>query len=273
MVVRVIAGGQVRTWRLLAEAGDGPFIPAIPARALLRRAALPVGAGPGVGIITLQEAEAAMADLQVRTDREAKVFAPIFQRVLGRRFDELPGEIRATHVTADCSRWLGQARVDRGQGLWPRFLGKVFGMPTAAADVPVTVTKRVIAKGETWVRQFGPRRFRSRLAATPLGMTERFGPMTFLLGLHGTAEALHYPVKAARIGPLPLPEWLLPGVTAREFVENGRFRFDVAMYAPVSGGLIVRYQGWLEPAAPGDPAYPMAPEPGRSGPPPPDPEP
>ncbi len=257
MVVKVVAGGQVRVWRLLAAAGDGPCIPAIPARALLRRTALPVGARPAVGVITLAEAEAAIGDLRVRTERLAVAFTPIFPRVLGPGFHDLPAEIRATHDTADCSRWQGMAQVDRGRGLWPGLLAVLFGMPPAAKDVAVTVTKQVTPQGETWVRQFGRHRFRSDLAATPQGMTERFGPFTFLLGLWVADGALHYPVKAARIGPMPLPQRLLPRVEAREFGQDGRFRFDVALFAPVSGGLIVRYRGWLQPAAPGDPSRPF----------------
>lgn len=260
MVVKVVAGRQTRVWRLLAEDGDGPFIPAIAARALLRRAALPVGARPAVTVITLPEAEAAMGDLRVTTERVAQAFAPIFPRVLGPGFHDLPAEIRATHDTADCSRWQGMAQVDRGRDLWPQLLAVLFGMPPAARDVAVTVTKLVTPEGETWVRQFGRRQFRSHLAATPLGMTERFGPITFLLGLRVADRALQYPVKAARTGPLALPKRLLPRVEAREFVQDGRFRFDVALFAPVSGGLIVRYQGWLHPAAPGDPARPFGPE-------------
>ena len=80
-------------------------------------------------------------------------------------------------------------------------------------------------------------------------MTERFGPFTFHLGLHVTTDgALHYPVVAGRLGPLPLPRWFLPGSNASERARDGRFRFDVTLKAPLTGGLIVRYEGWLEPA-------------------------
>lgn len=44
MSVTVTTCKEKRSWRLLAEDGDGPFIPAVAARALLRRADLPVSA-------------------------------------------------------------------------------------------------------------------------------------------------------------------------------------------------------------------------------------
>ena len=84
------------------------------------------------------------------------------------------------------------------------------------------------------------------LAYAPGGMTESFGPFTFLLGLYVQDEALHYPVLAGRLGPLPLPRWLLPGSIAKEHVRDGRFRFDVKILAPVTGSLLVHYRGSLD---------------------------
>jgi NAD(P)-dependent dehydrogenase (short-subunit alcohol dehydrogenase family) len=249
MSVMVIAGQERRFWRLMAEDGDGPFIPAVAARALLRRKALPVGARPALEVITLAEAEAAMADLRVKTERIVDPFHPIFPRVLGPAFDSLPEPIRATHTTADISRWQGQASVRRGTGPWSRLLGWAFGFPSAGTQIPVEVTKTVTASGETWLRRFGPRRFRSHLAATPRGMTESFGPFTFLLGLKVENNALHYPVAAGRLGPLPLPRRLLPVSQTREYLKDGCFHFDVELRAPLTCGLLVHYQGMLSAAA------------------------
>ena len=244
MSVMVQVGQERRWWRLLAEDGDGPFIPAVPARALLRRQALPVGAGPALCVVSLAEAEAAMGDLRVVTERAEETVVPIFPRVLGEAFARLPDEIQATHVTADCSRWAGRSAIERGTGLWERGLAALFGFPAAAGDVAVEVTKSVTPRGEIWVRQFGGKTFRSHLAATAAGMTERFGPFTFLLGLKVEGGRLYYPVVRGRLGPLPLPRWLLPLAEASERVEDGRFCFDVAIFAPLTRRLFVRYRGW-----------------------------
>lgn len=245
MSVMVQVGQERRWWRLLAEDGDGPFIPAVPARALLRRKALPVGAGPALCVVSLDEAEAAMSDLRVVTERAVEAVVPIFPRVLGDAFERLPDEIRVTHLTADCSRWAGRSVIERGNGLWQRGLAALFGFPAAAGDVAVEVTKTVTPRGETWERRFAGREFRSHLAATAAGMTERFGPFTFLLGLRVESGRLYYPVVQGRLGPLPLPRWLLPSAEACERVEDGRFCFDVAIFAPLTRRLIVRYRGWL----------------------------
>lgn len=248
MSVMVIVDQERRWWRLMAEHDDGPFIPAVAARALLRRADLPVGARPALEAITLSEAEAAMADLRVKTERVAEPLVHIFPLVLGPAFDALPKAIRRTHQTADISRWRGQATVHRGTGLWSRLLGWVVGFPSEADQIPVEVTKSVTDRGETWQRRFGQRQFRSHLAATQQGMTERFGPFTFLLRLRVDEGVLHYTVEAAWFRPLPLPRWLLPASESRESVKDGRFHFDVKLHAPLTGDLLVHYQGTLTPA-------------------------
>lgn len=52
-----------------------------------------------------------------------------------------------------------------------------------------------------------------------------------------------------RLGPLPLPRALLPESRATEGAEDGRFRFDVELRAPLGLGPIVRYRGWLAPVS------------------------
>jgi len=68
--------------------------------------------------------------------------------------------------------------------------------------------------------------------------------------------ALLYPVAGGRFGPFPLPRWLLPGSEAREYVEDGRFHFDVRLLAPVTKALIVHYRGHLSAAPAQDPTPP-----------------
>ncbi len=245
MSVMVLTQQERNFWRLLAEDGDGPFIPGIAARALLRRNALPIGARPALSVVTLEECEAAMQDLRVRTERVSEPFEPIFARVLGSDFARLPKEILATHQTADISHWRGRAKIQRGTSLWSRFLCRLFGFPNATDDVAVEVVKRVVSTGEIWQRSFGARKFMSKLAATPSGMTERFGPFTFRLALEVKDRALHYPVISGRLGPVPLPRWLLPISEAREYVSDHLFHFDVKLSAPITHSLMVHYQGHL----------------------------
>lgn len=248
MVVSVtgrVGGAWVRReWVMVVRRGEGPFVPGVAARAILRDVGqVPVGAGPAVGVLALDDAEAAMADLAVAVRRGEVPVVPLFRQVLG-AFDALPEEVRATHDHAGPRRWSGRAEVTRGAGRFAGLIARVFRFPAAAVDVPVTVLKMPVEGGEVWERRFGGQRFRSHLRVGAGGLTERFGPLTFAIALEVREGALHWPVVRGWCLGLPLPRWLLPVSVAREYAEDGRFRFDVALHAPFVG-LIVRYRGWL----------------------------
>ena len=174
---------------------------------------------------------------------------PLFQRFLGPDFDALPAEVRTAHLVGTGLQLQGRAKVTRGPSPWARLIAGVFGFPPAADDVPVTVTMTPQHGGELWVRTFADKRFQSVLKVSGDRMTERFGPLTFTLDLHVADGRLHYPVLAGRCGPLPLPRWLMPVSIASEFAKDGHFHFDVRLLAPITGGLMVHYQGWLEPVS------------------------
>ncbi|MDX8347654.1 DUF4166 domain-containing protein [Cognatiyoonia sp. IB215446] len=239
-----------RTWRLVAQAGEGPFIPAVAARAILRDPkSVGQGARPAVGEVTREAVEAAMNDLAVTTEVVDEEITPLFPRFLGRAFADLPDVVQAGHLVPAPLRLTGRARVTRGPSLWARFLAALFRFPVATDDIAVSVLMTPDGAGETWERRFGEQTFQSHLRIKGTYMTERFGPFTFRLGLHVAEGALHFPVLSGRLGPVPLPRFLLPVSEAREFAKDGRFNFDVRLSAPLTGALMVHYQGWLEPVA------------------------
>ena len=241
-------GWTLRCWTLVVGHGEGPFIPGVAARAILRDPALvPHGARPALAEITLAKAKAAMTGLDVTLTRTDQPLIPLFQQALGPDFARLPPAVRASHDHAGPRRWVGTATITRGHGLLARAIALVFRFPKAGKAVPLTVLKTPADTGEVWDRRFGTGLFRSHLRLTPQGLTERFGPMTFLLQLQSTDGALHYPVVAGRCLGLPIPRFLLPLSIAREYELAGQFRFDVALHAPLRGGLIVRYAGFLVP--------------------------
>lgn len=175
---------------------------------------------------------------------------PLFASYLGTSLAALPPSVRAGHAVDAVLHMAGRASVARGASLWARIIAGVFRFPPADADVAVTVTMTQKDGGELWERRFDGRPFWSFLKVRKGVMTEKFGPLTFQIGLHAADGQLHYPVKAGRMGPIPLPKIFLPISIAREFEQDGRFHFDVALHAPLTGAPMVHYQGWLEPADP-----------------------
>jgi len=253
VVARGPTGRKRRTWRMIVREGEGPYIPAVPTRAVVRLVGdITPGARAAVGVVPLWQMEAAMSDLAVTTAVEEEDVVPLFPGFLGESFDALPAEVRAGHDAVGPLHLSGRASVGRGSGLWPRFIAALFRFPKATDDIPVTVTMTPQRGGELWERRFGDSRFRSFLKVQGGQMTERFGPLTFTLGLHVADGMLHYPVRSGRLGPIPLPRFLLPVSHAKEFARDGKFHFDVALHAPLTGALMVHYQGWLVPSGLGD---------------------
>jgi len=88
------AASLVRRWTLIAEAGDGPWIPAVPAVILARRLAAGEDLRPGamacLGLITLEEFQAATAHLAIRTAVEEEETAPHTPEIWARASKSTP---------------------------------------------------------------------------------------------------------------------------------------------------------------------------------------
>jgi hypothetical protein len=244
----------VATWALVAHELDGPHIPVLPALAVVRSLAdgslTTVGAMPCAGIIPLAAIAREFARFRIVT-RSMLRLRPLFARGLGEGFARLPDAVRTAHLVDEQLVLAGRASVTGAASRFGRFIARLFGLPTTAADVPVRVEMRTDRDGEVWTRDFGGYRFRSRLA--PSGwrgrVTERFGPFTFDLVLTASAAGLDLEVIGGRLGLLRLPGILHPVSRATERVDaQGRFCFDIPVVLPAVG-LLVHYRGWLEPQA------------------------
>jgi len=120
------------------------------------------------------------------------------------------------------------------------------------ADTPVRVRFTDEAGIETWTRTLGPSTISSRqFAGTGRSerlLCERFGPLTLAMALVSDGRRLQLVLRRWSMGGVSLPLWLGPRIEACESVEAGLFRFHVRISHPLMG-LIVKYEGWLAPAA------------------------
>jgi hypothetical protein len=243
------AGGRdfERRWTLIAEGGDGPEIPTL-AAVLLADAVLagriPPGAHDAARLLDLDTFEPLLASLSVRHETvEKSVPPPLYERVMGARFAALPDAVREMHrVQADAGA-SGEAEVVRGRNIAARLVAWAMRFPPAgrhAAHVAFTERDGV----ETWTREFGRYCFTSQLRMHRSQLVERFGPLRFRFELPSDGEGLAMRMVGWSCFGIPLPMALAPQGTAREWQEDGRFRFDVPIALPVVG-LVVHYTGWL----------------------------
>lgn len=249
-------------WSLLAENDDGPQVPTLAAAAAVR-ALLVDGVAPGARsaaeALDLAAIEAEMAPYALSTSQDERAVGPaLFEAVLGAQaFAMMPTAIRAFHANDAEPVWQGRAEVTRGNGAVIALLCRLFGLPAAGAELPVTVS---VNRGdsfdetcEVWTRNFAGHRFHSRLSLDRNGeLREAFGPFSFTLAAQSDRQGLALPIANWRIFGLPLPRFLMPAAEARETVDaDGRFRFDVKLSLPFFG-LLAHYRGWLKPRGPSD---------------------
>ncbi|WP_166943963.1 SDR family oxidoreductase [Sphingopyxis panaciterrae] len=256
--VRGLAAGQAveRSWHLLAEADDGPYIPSMGVEGVVRKMLVgerpAAGARSSVGALNLADYEALFAGRSIYTGfRADDICAPLYRLLLDSAFDSLPRRVQDLHGSGASRRWHGAAEVRRGRGLLARAAARVFGFPKAAARVPVTVDFAPEGGGERWTRTFGEMSF-SSLQSPGTGrnaqlLVERFGPLAFAMALVVEGGRLHLVPRRWSAFGIPMPRFLLPDGTSFESEQDGKFHFAVEISAPLIG-LVVAYEGMLEPA-------------------------
>ncbi|AQR63521.1 hypothetical protein BZG35_12515 [Brevundimonas sp. LM2] len=237
------------SWRLVAEPGEGPVTPSLPALAAIKAIAagrVTPGARACVGLLSLDALETEIAAHPIATERITTRGA-LFARAIGADFDRLPQAIRDLHETPGDSLWRGEADVVGAEGPVARLIARLFGFPGTRQRCPVTVAVSADGDRSLWRRTMGDALFSSMLEKPRPGgrVTERFGLLAFDLILTPSPTGLRYDVGGWRIGPIRLPPALAPRTTTSEQVDaEGRFVFDVDLGLPW-GDRLVHYRGWL----------------------------
>jgi hypothetical protein len=244
-------------WRLVAEAGDGPWVPTLAAvalaRGLARGSLARTGATPCVGLLTLDEILAVADGLAIRTSADR--IAPVYEAVCGvDAFAILPAPVRHLHDNVSRAQWAGRADIVGASNPLAFIAARIVGVPRAARDVDVTVDFEVRDGVERWRRSFGGKPFVSLQYAGegPNAGTviERFGSLAFALRITPDGEGLSQEIAAAYALGIPMPRLLWPLVHTRERIDGqGRFTFDVGIAVPLLGRLVA-YRGWLVPISP-----------------------
>jgi hypothetical protein len=261
MFVEVEGAGETgaprkRSWHLLAEGDDGPFIPSMAVEALVRRALDGQPPSPGARAagrdLELADYEKLFVGRAIYTgvrDGPSSTEAPLYARVLGTAWDELPDEIRNMHDIDGAASARGRASVERGNSVLAWLAAFILGFPKTAADTSISVRFEASNDAEKWTRTFGDESFSSRQFAGRGRLDgllcERFGPLTFAMALVPESGRLSLVLRRWSAFGVPLPMWLCPRSNSYEETGSGRFRFHVEIGHPFTG-LIVRYKGWLE---------------------------
>ena len=171
----------------------------------------------------------------------------LYARLLGGAWTGMPEPLRRMHALDTTLSATGRAKVERGDGRLARLVGRLAGFPPASDDVAVRVDFSRRGDVKIWRRDFGGHVFQStQETGRERRLLERFGPAAFPMILTWDGRRLNLRLRGWRLFGIRMPRWTTPVSRAWEAVEDDRFRFFVEISHPFTG-LIVRYQGWLEP--------------------------
>jgi hypothetical protein len=255
------AGERIeRSWHMLAEGDDGPFIPSMAAEAIIRHCLAgrrpAAGARSGATALELDDYAPLFARRRIVTGHRQSSLGgdrtPLYRRLLGEAWDSLPAPLQAMHDLDGELIAEGIAEVERGHGLLARLVARIVGFPQAGKSIPVKVAFRARDGREHWQRTFAGDQFAS-IQEQGRGrfehlLCERFGPLVFGMALVLEDGRLRLIVRRWSAFGIPLPRSLAPTGNSYEFAQDGRFHFHVEIRHPHTG-LIVGYRGWLIPRA------------------------
>ncbi|HTT99334.1 MAG TPA: DUF4166 domain-containing protein [Rhizomicrobium sp.] len=245
-----------RSWQVIAEGNEGPFIPSVPASVIIRNVLAgkvpKAGASACTNEVELEDYEAIFAQHGIVTGvRECKASdatLPLYRRYLGSAWSELPEPIRTMHDATGTWVAEGRADIERGKNPLARVAAFINRFPKAGRDVPITVKFEARDGRETWTRNFAGKQFSSvqyegRSRDEGL-ICERFGPLVFAMALVICDGRMRLAVRQWSAFGIPLPRLLMPVGNTFESGEEGKFQFHVEIGFRWTG-LIVRYSGWL----------------------------
>ena len=247
-----------RSWHLLAESGDGPFIPSMAVQALILRALRgenpSVGARPATQELEVSDYEAVFKNRTIYTgQRESSANAetvPLYKRMLGEAWNMLPAPLAELHnVQSQEQKAEGIAHVEAGNNVFARLLAAFYGFPVTGKQVPLKVSFHRRDGGELWTRDFAGKKF-STVQSEGSGYTdkllaERFGPVTFWMALVLKEGELHSVTRRWSVFGIPLPLAFAPQASVYEYADGDDFCFHVEVKHWLLG-LIVQYEGRLQ---------------------------
>lgn len=255
---------QSLQWNLIADAGDGPFIPILAAEILIRRwlnNSPTAGARSAISEISLTEFETAFKTLAIKSEFASLTPAPyLFAQVLGDNFKTLPPAVQEGHKVLNTKTMHGRVDITRGSNPLTNIVANIIGFAKTQTDAPISITMDVRKGKEIWTRTIDGKPFRSTLSLhqrqngpRPNEIYEQFGPIKFKMLFRIEADKLHYDIVSASVYGILYPKSLLPKSVTHErqeayqeaHQENGKFIFDVDISFPLLGRLIA-YKGWLE---------------------------
>lgn len=157
-------------------------------------------------------------------------------------FAKLPDLVQKAH--RGTIRLSGSAKVERGKGLGG-LVAAIMGLPKSNPKAELVVVAWHFPDQIVWSRTFDGKAFESTFRREDNFLVERIGPLSLFLQPMCEGGRLVYRLIATQIGPIALPRFLAPSMTAWESEKDGKYAFEVSVGLPIVGRVIC-YSGVLD---------------------------
>jgi len=242
-----------RSWHLVGEGEDGPFVPVIPLAILVKKMLKgdwpDKGARAAMGDLSLADYDTEFAKLNIFTGRyEETAEVSLYEETLGSAYTDMSAPLQNLHRIGKGKTFEGRCKVTRGRNPLSYIVAGVLRLPKASPDIPVRVVLTREGDKEIWERFFDGRRMISTQEAGRGKQShlviERFGPIAIHIAILVEDGKQILKTTGWSVFGIPLPKFLLPGGEVFEHDTDGSFNFHVDLVAPLFGRL-VKYEGWL----------------------------
>lgn len=254
MIVSGRNSNKAASWHLVAEGDHGPFVPTLPAVALVKHYLnnnIPAyGAYSGDEVIDLKDLKPELEKLSISYGLQYDGHdRPVYKAVLGDAYERLSPAIQDLHRTGAGRHFSGMCNVTRGRNPLSHIVAMIMGFPKSGENIAVSVTVKPDETGEHWTRDFGGKIFSSHhsqgTGRWSRHVTEKFGPIAIHMAILEEFGNLWIETTGWSIFGLALPRVLKPGGDVYETQDAlGRFQFHVDLTTPFFGRLC-KYEGWL----------------------------
>lgn len=173
----------------------------------------------------------------------------LYPRLVGAAWSELAEPLQRLHGCLDTVYATGVFTIRHGTGLLSRLLAAVLHLPMAGEQVTVRLVVTPHRHGERWQRMFAERSLISEQYAGPGEyLVERFGWLDVWFRLAVVDRMLYFRQERVVLScgalRVPLPRWLSPQITAREWAILGQMPVQAAVSVSVPlVGLLLTYAG------------------------------
>lgn len=168
----------------------------------------------------------------------------LYQNLMGVEFGQLAPLLQRFHTELG-TEWSGEARITWCKNPLLRAVLGLARLPKEADRQRITVRVAPGENDEMWTRSFGECQMASKQKLQGSHVKESFGPFALMLDNRIEQGALHQSCSRTGLLGMPLPRWFTFQITAQEWQENERFRFDVQI--GLANLSLLRYRGWLLP--------------------------